>query len=634
MRFQKHTAKCAVCVTLVLALLVSMLLCTVSSFSAQDIDAANLSADTYYFWGQNNNGPDFNSMSKPTGQFTYDSTKGYYYFDITSFGSGDYCFVISTNGTSGSQAVSSQAVNNTQSGGDFYLTKGNYSGYSCFHIWNDKKVPVRIYFTSASAGCNAIAQSQEPTQKPTQPTQTPTQKPTQTPTSTSTPTGDKMVYCKNTAGWNTVSCYMWKDGGGNNKGWPGANMTNIGDNVWQYEVPGDFNMIIFSNSGQSQTSDMSFPGNGYIYDNSTGQWSVYDVSPLQVKSFTTDLSSPQYNGMDITLSALAVGEGDVLYRFSVKKGTSSATVISDFSTDNSAVWKPTTAGTYTLIADFKDSKGNENSRSISYEIEDSSSVAFPIIKTVSPSSGEQILKDKACSVSVSAGGGKTGTNLLFYKYTVKDSTGATVNVPYYTLKSTYSFTPTKLGTYSLVVSVQASDNSEVSREYTLDCVNSIDPTDKLKVSSLTTTGELKVDNTVKISANATGGIAPYSYKFSIDSQVIQNYSSANTCNYKFTKKGDYNITVSVTDSKGSTASRSISVTVTDSGSPETRTLRGDSDRDGFVTIVDATYIQKWLAQIIPASDLNMANADADNNTIVDIVDATWIQKYLAGYKPW
>ena len=135
---------------------------------------------------------------------------------------------------------------------------------------------------------------------------------------------------------------------------------------------------------------------------------------------------------------------------------------------------------------------------------------------------------------------------------------------------------------------------------------------------MTTTGELKVDNTVKISANATGGIAPYSYKFSIDSQAIQNYSSANTCNYKFTKKGDYNITVSVTDS----------------GSPETRTLRGDSDRDGFVTIVDATYIQKWLAQIIPASDLNMANADADNNTIVDIVDATWIQKYLAGYKPW
>lgn len=642
MRMYRHTTKCAVCVLMVLMLLVSTLMCTVSSFSAQEIDEAQTAADTYYFWGENSNGPNFNGMSAPTGQFTYDSAKGYYYYDITSFGSGDYCFVISTNNSSGSQAVNSQAVTTAQSSGEFYLTRGNYSGYSCFHIWNNDKAPVRIYFNSASSGCNAVKMGSEPTQQPT--TQTPTQKPTTTPTTptpttpTSTPTtspsGEKMVYLKNSAGWGSPCVYMWKDGAGSNKGWPGANMENIGDDVWQYIIPGDYDKIIFNNSGQSQTSDMSFPGNGYIYDNSTNKWDIYDVSPIQVKSFKTDLQSPQYTGMDIVISAVATGDGDVFYRFSVAKGSASPTVISDYSLDNSAVWTPSSTGTYTLTADFKDSKGNTNTRSISFEVDDPSSLESPIIKSVTPSDGQQIIKDKECNVSVSAGGGNTGTKLLFYKYTVKDSTGATVNVPYYSLSSSYKFTPTKLGTYSLVVSVQSSDNSEVAREYTLDCVNSIDPTTKLKVSSLTTTGELKTDNQIKISASATGGIAPYTYKFAVGSTVIKNYSASNTCDYTFTQKGDYTITVYVTDTKGETATRSIEVTVADSGSPETRTLRGDSDRDGYVTVVDATYIQKWLAFLTPASELNMANADADDNGTVDIIDATLIQKYLAGYHPW
>ncbi|MCH5303986.1 MAG: starch-binding protein [Ruminococcus sp.] len=92
------------------------------------------------------------------------------------------------------------------------------------------------------------------------------------------------IYLKNSAGWSNPNCYMWiKNTETNNNAWPGIAMTSLGDNVYSYTVPSDdFNMIIFNGSGGSpQTDDMSYPGGGQIYDNSTGQWSVYDTSTIQ-----------------------------------------------------------------------------------------------------------------------------------------------------------------------------------------------------------------------------------------------------------------------------------------------------------------------------------------------------------------
>ena len=58
-------------------------------------------------------------------------------------------------------------------------------------------------------------------------------------------------------------------------------------------------------------------------------------------------------------------------------------------------------------------------------------------------------------------------------------------------------------------------------------------------------------------------------------------------------------------------------------------LYGDSNGDGIISVMDATIIQLYLAQIISPDDfyLSMANSDSDND--VTIVDATYIQMYLA-----
>lgn len=573
MELKKHSLKCVVCVVLTFAIIFSMVLCTTLQYSAADSDLSQTGADTYYFYGINNNGPNFPSMSSPTGTFTYDSSKGYYYYDIESFSGGDYCFFISTSSASGSTALGKQATTKVASGGSYYLVYGSYSGHSCFHIWNDKKEAVRIYFTSEAAGVNAVALSSVSGSETTAPTSAETSSgtttdPTTAPTQGGGATGSKMVYCRNTADWSNVYCYMWKDKAGENAAWPGVKMTDIGDDVWQYEITGNFDMIIFNNNAGTQTGDMSFPGDGHIYDNSTKKWDVYDTSPLKVKSFSANLLAPQYKGTDITLTTEATGIGTVNYKFSVTDPDSNTTVIADFSENNKAVWTPQTTGIYTIVYEYKDTVNNTNKRTLEYEIKDDQGVEDPILKGVTPKPCELEL-NKNQTFSVKASGGNIGTNLLFYKFKITDPSGNIVNVPYYTKTNTCQFTPTSLGAYTLTVYVQGSDNETIERSYTYTSVTDAE------------TPSEPQDPTTPEPTTPQPTTPPTQPPTSVD---------------------DY--------------------------------LRGDSDNSGNITVLDATCIQRLCARLITEADINMKNADANLDTQITIMDATAIQRYLAKLETW
>ena len=58
-------------------------------------------------------------------------------------------------------------------------------------------------------------------------------------------------------------------------------------------------------------------------------------------------------------------------------------------------------------------------------------------------------------------------------------------------------------------------------------------------------------------------------------------------------------------------------------------IRGDANGDGHVTIMDATVIQRRLAEIpTPSFDERAADVDGDG---LNITDATQIQRYLAEF---
>lgn len=56
---------------------------------------------------------------------------------------------------------------------------------------------------------------------------------------------------------------------------------------------------------------------------------------------------------------------------------------------------------------------------------------------------------------------------------------------------------------------------------------------------------------------------------------------------------------------------------------------GDANNDGAIKINDATIIQKFIAQLVDKSKLNLVNSDCNADEKVNVKDATCIQKYLA-----
>lgn len=400
-----------------------------------------------------------------------------------------------------------------------------------------------------------------------------------TPTTPITPGDGTVVYLKNDANWSNPTCYMWNDSTDSNAAWPGAKMTNIGDGFWIYQASKEYKNCIFNDGGASQTGDLTVQ-NGYYYNNSKGTWEgIYDTSPIQVKSYTADPASGIYTGVEVTLSAEAKSSdsASVYYKFSVTNPSGATSVISNFSSSASTTWIPNTTGKYVITFDFKDGAGNTNSRTLNLNVEDDSSLAKPVIKSVTPANLGFIKVNTATTVSVKAGGGKTGTNLLFYKYVVTDPNGVQ-NTPYYTLNSTYKFTPNTTGKYTVNVYVQGSDNSTVNKTYNYTVVSGDVPT---TTAPITMPPETTVKPTTPVPT-----------------------------------------TTPATTVKPTTAPVTTSPI-------EPSVVLGDVDGDGVVTILDATYLQKYLAQFKDFSSVKLEAADVNKDGVVTIIDATLIQKMLA-----
>lgn len=394
------------------------------------------------------------------------------------------------------------------------------------------------------------------TDAPTNPTTATTPTSATTPTTATQPstgsTGDGVtVYLKNEAGWSTPTCYMWTDGAGNNHAWPGEKMTEIGDGVYMCTASTAFANCIFSNNGGSQTGDLKAM-DGCIYDNKANKWEKYDTSPLQVKSFSAEPNTGVYTDTDILISTSALNTqtgAAVSYKISVTNASGSTSVLSDFSATNTLIWTPTVAGDYTITFDYKDADGNTNQRTTAISVDDDTNLVKPVIKSVSPANLNSVKVNTDATVTVKAGGGKTGTNLLFYKYVIVDPNGVK-NTPYYSLSSTYKFTPTVVGTYKVTVYVQASDNSSVSKTYSYNAID----------------GELPTSTPIPTIATQPS-TSPF--------------------------------------------------------------IKGDANHNGKIDIDDVTYIQKYCADF-SGFTVSVDECDMDNDNSISVMDATIIQKIMAG----
>lgn len=67
--------------------------------------------------------------------------------------------------------------------------------------------------------------------------------------------------------------------------------------------------------------------------------------------------------------------------------------------------------------------------------------------------------------------------------------------------------------------------------------------------------------------------------------------------------------------------------------PDDEYILGDVDGDGDVSVIDATTIQRHVAQLTLISENRLECADADKDTVVSVMDATMIQRLVAQLIP-
>ena len=114
------------------------------------------------------------------------------------------------------------------------------------------------------------------------------------------------VYYVNTNSWSKVNCYAWKDGGANEAGWPGTDITSKkcnfkvnGYDVYYYDTNDTSDKCIFNN-GSSQSSDLTIANGPYFYGN-TARSSVKDIYDNDAWMF--------YINQDYNTNALCIHNG-------------------------------------------------------------------------------------------------------------------------------------------------------------------------------------------------------------------------------------------------------------------------------------------------------------------------------------
>ena len=84
----------------------------------------------------------------------------------------------------------------------------------------------------------------------------------------------RTIYFDNTDNWSVVKIYFWSGSNTGMTAWPGENMTLTSGTIYEYDIPGDAEYVIFNN-GSTQTQDISLVADKNLYTYSTGVWGSY-----------------------------------------------------------------------------------------------------------------------------------------------------------------------------------------------------------------------------------------------------------------------------------------------------------------------------------------------------------------------
>ena len=256
---------------------------------------------------------------------------------------------------------------------------------------------------------------------------------------------------------------------------------------------------------------------------------------LSINGFETSLASPQEVGKAIKLSASATGSGTVRYHFYVYEGTTLKEQ-SKLSTMNNYLWKPTTAGTYTLKVVATDSTKKIVSIRKTYKITNS---ALKIISLTSDlQSPQKVGTEIIFRTSVTGASGE-----VTYRY--EFSLGSTVLSSKESTSNGVSFTPQTAGDWSVKVYVKDECGIVLTKtmQFTIEA-------EKLKIVGVTIPSNMTTGNKYLISTQTSGGTGNVLYRYTLtdgNTTLGNSYSTSNAVNVTLGTSGYWYLLVEVKD---------------------------------------------------------------------------------------
>ncbi len=263
-------------------------------------------------------------------------------------------------------------------------------------------------------------------------------------------------------------------------------------------------------------------------------------------------------GTTLTINAGATG-GTAPYQYKIeyrKSTNSNYTVLKAYGTRTSATYTPTSTGTYKFKISIKDSTGKVVAKY--YDVNVKSNAPLTAKCSISATT---INLGTTLTINAGATGGKAPYQ---YKIEYKKSTSSSyTTLKPYSQSSSLAYQLTSTGTYKFKISIKDSTGKVVTKYYDVTVKGSSALTAKCSISATT----INLGTALTIKGGATGGTAPYQYKFEYKKSSASSYTQlkpySDTSSLAFvpTSKGSYKFKISIKDSAGKVVAKYYDVTV-------------------------------------------------------------------------
>lgn len=203
--------------------------------------------------------------------------------------------------------------------------------------------------------------------------------------------------------------------------------------------PGSYKLLCLA---KDMYSTADYDDRGLIY------YEVKPYLPITIKSFTTDLCSPQNVQSKILLKALVSGGRELIYRYVIEGAYAEDT---GYIRNNSFLWLPKEPGDYKLtlmVKDISSGEEYEDRQSLNYLIE--RNAQKPVrIRSVVTNRERNFIKKEPVNIMVEAEGG----SVLRYAF-IAYKDGIEVEKINYGSGNWVSFTPQEAGEYQMEIRVK------------------------------------------------------------------------------------------------------------------------------------------------------------------------------------